>query len=75
VYPNPAAGQATVELTGFQKTATLTVLNALGQVVQQQALNSTAAPVALNLAKLAKGVYLLRVTNADVTLTQRLVRE
>ena len=75
VYPNPSAGSTTVELAGFQKAATLTVLNALGQLVHTQALTGTAAPVVLDLGKLAKGVYLLRVSNADATLTERLVRE
>jgi pectin methylesterase-like acyl-CoA thioesterase len=75
VYPNPAAGPATVALEGFQRAATLTVFNALGQVVQTQTLTGTTAPAALDVARLAKGVYLLRVSNADVTLTQRLVRE
>ncbi|WP_201987630.1 pectinesterase family protein [Hymenobacter rubidus] len=73
VYPNPAAGNATMELTGFQQPATLTVLNALGQVVHQQAVGLATTP--LDLSSLAKGVYLLRVSNADATLTQRLVRE
>ncbi|MBF9221812.1 pectinesterase family protein [Hymenobacter ruricola] len=75
VYPNPTAGKATVELAGFRQAATLTVLNALGQVVQQQPLAGTGAPVLLDVSHLAKGVYLLRVANADATLTQRLVRE
>ncbi|GAB3876540.1 hypothetical protein GCM10028824_34270 [Hymenobacter segetis] len=75
VYPNPAAATATVALTGFQHAATLTVLNALGQVVHRQAVATPATPAALDLAKLAPGVYLLRVSNADATLTQRLVRE
>lgn len=75
VYPNPAAATATVALTGFQHAATLTVLNALGQVVHRQAVAGTATPTALDLNKLAPGVYLLRVSNADATLTERLVRE
>jgi pectinesterase len=75
VYPNPATATATVALAGFQHAATLTVLNALGQVVHRQAVAAPAAPTALDLAKLAPGVYLLRVSNADATLTQRLVRE
>ena len=75
VYPNPSVGSTTVELTGFQKPATLTVLNALGQLVHQQTMTGNAAPAILDLNKLAGGVYLLRVSNAEATLTQRLVRE
>ncbi|MDO7853988.1 pectinesterase family protein [Hymenobacter convexus] len=73
VYPNPAAGQATVDLLGTSKPATLTVLNALGQVVHTQAITADAAQ--LNTGQLAPGVYLLRVSTADGTLSQQLVRE
>ena len=75
VYPNPTASNPMVELVGYHQPATLTVLNALGQVVHTQAVSGSPAPVQLNLGKLAGGVYLLRVSNADATLTQRLVRE
>ena len=73
VYPNPTAGPATVELAGFQRPATLTVLNALGQVVHRQSVSGASAP--LDLGQLARGVYLLRVSNADGSLLQRLVRD
>ena len=73
VYPNPTAGPATVELAGFQRPATLTVLNALGQVVRRQTVGGLATP--LDLSALAHGVYLLRVSNAEGTLLQRLVRD
>ncbi|WP_426058822.1 pectinesterase family protein [Hymenobacter sp. B1770] len=75
LYPNPAGSQVSVALTGYQKAATLTLFNALGQVVHTQAVSGSATPVQLDLSKLAGGVYLLRVSNSDVTLTQRLVRE
>ncbi|MDO7848313.1 pectinesterase family protein [Hymenobacter sp. M29] len=73
VYPNPSAGQTTIELLGSSKPATLTVLNALGQVVHTQAVAAGAAQ--LNTTKLAPGVYLVRVSTADGTLSQQLVRE
>ena len=77
LYPNPTPGQLTLELTGYQKAATLTVLNALGQVVHSRTLSATtvAAPVALDLSALAGGVYTLRLSTPDGTLTQRLVRK
>ena len=75
LYPNPTAGQATVTLLGYQRPATLTIVNALGQTVFAQAVSGSATPVSLDLSKLAGGVYLLRVSNADATLSQRLVRE
>ncbi|MBF9221068.1 beta strand repeat-containing protein [Hymenobacter ruricola] len=74
VYPNPSAdGQLTVELSGLAaKTAPLTVLNALGQVVHT---GTAAGTVPLDLSKLAAGVYTVRVLTADGVLTQRVVRD
>jgi hypothetical protein len=75
VYPNPTAdGQLTVALTGLAaKAAPLTVLNALGQVVH--AGTAAAGEGALDLSKLAAGVYSVRVQTAEGVLTQRLVRQ
>jgi pectin methylesterase-like acyl-CoA thioesterase len=73
VYPNPTAGQTTVELLGASKPATLTVLNALGQVVHTQTVAAGSAQ--LNTGQLAPGVYLVRVSTANGTLSQQLVRE
>ena len=73
VFPNPSAGQTTVELLGTSQPATLSVLNALWQVVHTQAMAAGAAP--LSMGKLAPGVYLVRVSTAEGTLSQQLVRE
>ncbi|MFD2720784.1 beta strand repeat-containing protein [Hymenobacter monticola] len=74
VYPTPSAdGHLTVELRGLSaKTAPLTVLNALGQVVHA---STTAGSATLNLSNLAAGVYTVRVLTAAGVLTQRVVRE
>ena len=75
LYPNPTAGRATVALAGLQQAASLTVLNSLGQVVLRQPVAAGSTAVSLDLGVLMQGVYLLRVSNAEATLTQRLVRE
>ncbi|MBF9222579.1 beta strand repeat-containing protein [Hymenobacter ruricola] len=75
VYPNPTpSGQLTVELSGVNaKASRLTVLNSLGQVVH----TGSVAPgtASLDLARLASGVYTLRVQTTEGVLTQRIVRE
>jgi hypothetical protein len=75
VYPNPTAdGQLTLELSGVNaKASQLTVLNALGQVVHTGAV--AAGTAALDLHKLAAGVYTFRVQTAGGVLTQRVVRQ
>ncbi|KAA9332216.1 T9SS type A sorting domain-containing protein [Hymenobacter busanensis] len=79
VYPNPTpSGLLTLELQGYRKAATLTVLNALGQVVRTQEI----APVAsgkhqteVNLTQLPSGVYTLRVATEGGVDVRRVVRE
>jgi hypothetical protein len=78
VYPNPTLnGRATLELTGFRTATQLTVFDALGHVVSSQLLPvaNGAASHTLDLSNVAKGVYLLRLTNTDGVQTTRLVRE
>jgi hypothetical protein len=74
LYPNPAHGTATVRVPAGPGPATLTLLDALGRVVRQQAAApGTNAP--LDLAGLTPGVYALRVQAGAVVATQKLVVE
>ena len=53
----------------------LTMLNVLGQVFHRQTVDAPATPATVDLSKLTPGVYPLRVSNAEATLNERLVRE
>ncbi|WP_281336205.1 T9SS type A sorting domain-containing protein [Flavobacterium eburneipallidum] len=78
VYPNPSAGQFTVELNGYQSDkASIAVSNINGQVVLQKevALNEGKQTFALNIPNNAAGVYLLKVTSKDGVKTMKLVLE
>ena len=76
VYPNPSGtGQLTLRLSGLSGPATATLLNALGQVVQTQALRGGPAEHSLTTRGLATGVYTLRVAVADRVLTRKVVLE
>ncbi|WP_210518218.1 T9SS type A sorting domain-containing protein [Hymenobacter terricola] len=78
VYPNPTPnGQLTLELTGFRVATKLTVLDAMGRVVASEVLPAASGVAihALDLSKVAAGVYTLRLANTDGVETRRLVRE
>ena len=62
VYPNPAKGSFTVEGTGL-----LTVMNVLGQKVMERTIEER------NTVTLPGGMYLLRLTNGDVSTTRKVV--
>ncbi|RYY12670.1 MAG: T9SS type A sorting domain-containing protein, partial [Cytophagaceae bacterium] len=78
VYPNPTpTGLVTLELSGFRSATQLAVIDALGRVVSAETLPATTGVVthSLDLSRMASGVYMLRLTNADGVETRRLTRE
>jgi Secretion system C-terminal sorting domain len=70
IYPNPAKNILNITSDSFE-TKTVSIYNVLGKVVLTA--NVTNAP--LNIANLAKGVYVVKVTEADKTATRKLVIE
>ena len=75
VFPNPTTGRLTVSMSGSHSTARLVVYNALGQEVLTSALPATATTRELDLTTLATGVYVLKATTTEGTVTRRLVRQ
>lgn len=79
LYPNPAHNAATVWVPAVAGAATVqaTVVDALGRSVHQQTAAATAAGTALTLRTdgLTAGVYTVRLTVGEQTLSKRLVVE
>ncbi len=76
VWPNPATTTATVRLTGNTTGSVLTVIDAVGRVVQRHELDATTTERPLDVTTLPVGTYLIRLTTLDgQSATQRLVRE
>ncbi|OGX86484.1 hypothetical protein BEN48_12680 [Hymenobacter glacialis] len=75
VFPNPTTGRLTVTLSGRHSRAQLAVYNALGQVVLTGTLTASAATGELDLTTLATGVYVLKVTSTEGSVTRRLMRQ
>jgi Secretion system C-terminal sorting domain len=70
IYPNPAKTILNITSDSFE-AKTVSIYNVLGKVVLTA--NVTNAPI--NVANLAKGVYVVKVTEADKTATRKLVIE
>ncbi|MGI4869544.1 MAG: reprolysin-like metallopeptidase [Janthinobacterium lividum] len=79
VAPNPARGSFTLGLPALpgQRTVQAALYNVLSQAVAQRtiALTATGATTDFDVSQLAPGVYLLRLTAGDMTLTRRVVVE
>ena len=68
--PKAILNGRTLGFTGIKSTATVEVLNSLGQVVMKGAINNATT---LNLAHLETGTYLLRISGKSVNFTDKIV--
>ncbi|GAB2964090.1 hypothetical protein GCM10027048_36770 [Hymenobacter coalescens] len=76
LFPNPTPdGKLTLQLRGYHQAVELTVLNALGQVVQRHHLPAGQAQQQLDLSTLPSGVYVLRAATKGGLDTRRIVRQ
>jgi len=76
VYPNPAHGSFTVVLptqAAGQAAVQARLVNAVGQVVLEQAIVPAAGPARFNVSGLATGVYLLQMKVDGQLLSRRVV--
>ncbi|MEZ4806236.1 MAG: T9SS type A sorting domain-containing protein [Flavobacteriales bacterium] len=72
-YPNPTAGTLSVVLAGVNGRTDLTLFDGTGRVVMQRSVPAGVGLVAMDLAGLSDGIYLLAANHADGTVTQRVV--
>ena len=77
LFPNPAHHSFTLAVPALNdvRTATVEILNTLGQVVRQQALtlNATGTQAAVDIENLASGVYFVQLRAADQKAILRLI--
>jgi hypothetical protein len=72
VYPNPSAGQFTIQLPNNRMALQAVITDMTGKVVYSESLtNQTTYTV--NLEGTAKGVYFLQLTDGQKTVTQKLI--
>lgn len=75
VYPNPAANNVNVDFALQNKSeATIALLNNLGQVVKTQALGNVSGEqsVALDVASLEAGMYIVKLKTSNGEITKRI---
>lgn len=76
IYPNPFSNSCTIEMTGFNAgTLHLQIIDITGKVVYNEVFeaNATSFKKQLPLGSLAKGVYSVRVTGAEKSLSTKLI--
>jgi hypothetical protein len=78
VYPNPSAGQFTIQLSGYKSSkADIIIVNTAGQIVTQKEVKliDGKQTIAFNIANQAQGIYLLKVLSADGVNTLKIMLE
>lgn len=71
LYPNPANSRTTVRVEGMSGKAQLSVIDMSGRTVMTTTM--TAGTAELNVAKLAKGTYFVRINNEKAATVRKLV--
>ncbi|MBW7866710.1 MAG: T9SS type A sorting domain-containing protein [Brumimicrobium sp.] len=71
VYPNPANDILNVSFPSLKGEVAIEMVDALGRSVYTSNVNSTSETI--NVASLNQGIYFVKVTNNNVTTTQRVV--
>jgi hypothetical protein len=71
VYPNPASDHVTFELTG--KTSQVEIMDLSGKVLIQKTVSTGAAQIKVDVSTLNKGMYMFRVSDADVQQSGKLI--
>jgi hypothetical protein len=71
VYPNPTCEMVTITST-LNTEATILVYNLEGKIVHQASISGNEKEI--NLADLSNGTYLLKITNALLSTTFRIIK-
>jgi hypothetical protein len=75
MWPNPATETLTVDLSAFEKSATISVVNNLGQVVYAKTISSAQNQFSFPISNWADGLYSVTVRDENKVATQRLVKQ
>ena len=74
LYPNPVTNMVNVSLLGMvSKQSILQIVDAKGTVVMEQKVVNN--PQAIDVSKLAKGVYMIRANNGATVITSKFVKQ
>ncbi len=78
IYPNPTNGTLNVSFeTQGSEAATLTIMDLTGKVIFQTETGNLNGRYddQLNISKLARGTYMLRIENGDMTAVRRIIKQ
>lgn len=72
IYPNPANDQLTIN--GLNNTpTTITIMNVNGSVINQ--ISSNTATQQIDVSALSKGLYIIKISSKEQTITERFIKQ
>ena len=76
IYPVPFSNELNIELpTGIENKTYVELYNLNGQLILTKKLDLLNNKVRLNTSNIAKGIYLLKVLNQQISVTQKLIKQ
>ena len=74
IYPNPSSGLVTINLEGVNNISTeICLIDLSGKMIQSTTVFDN--QVELDYSNLAKGFYILQITNGEKVITKKLIIE
>jgi hypothetical protein len=73
IYPNPANDMITFETSSSQQDKVISLLNVLGQIVMQQPMTQQRSEI--DVRRLSKGLYFLKLTTKNGSVVRKFVKE
>lgn len=73
IYPNPATDILTIENLAIIKNGSITIVNIQGQLIMQQYINQEKTNI--DISNLEKGVYILKISNANGATIKKISKE
>ena len=74
IHPNPTSSKVSFD-NSIEKFETATVVNYLGQVVGETKFDSFTTNQEIDLSSFTAGIYLVKFTNNDKSITQKIIKE
>ncbi|MGL5112323.1 MAG: LamG-like jellyroll fold domain-containing protein [Flavobacterium sp.] len=75
IHPNPSSGLVNIKVENSTGLLTLSLFNSNGQLVNTMSLKNYEKETSLSLAHLSKGVYILKISDEQETVSQRIIKK
>lgn len=73
MYPNPAKGMLTIEISGSANIEKISIFDLMGQLVYSTSEKIHATKISIDLSGLSKGVYIVKIKNQQHALCKKLI--